>query len=671
MLDRLLHESLILFGSAVVVLLVAARLRVPPILALLLTGMVIGPTGLGWVAHADEVEAFAEIGVALLLFAIGLELSLARLRELKRIFLVGGGSQTGITLLAAAGIAALLGFAPPNAIFYGCVIALSSTAIVLKLLDERREGDTPHGQVALGILLFQDFLIVPLIVLTPVLAGTVPLSFGDLALRFGGALLLIGLVVLLARKVAPWVLLGLARSGARETFVLGALVACLGMSWLTHALGFSLALGAFLAGLIVSETEYSHQVVADVTPFRDLFASLFFISIGMLVDLDFFVASWPQVVGLAFGILVLKGSIAGGATALSGFPHRTRLLAGVALCQVGEFSFVLMEVGRQNGLLLGGRFQLLLAAAVLTMLATPLLLELASRFGARIPARGIETAADAAQTARSGHVVIVGYGSGGRLVRRALAEAHIDHAALELNADLVRRARADGVDIEFGDATRADLLLHVGVDRARVVVFELSDPVALHLAVRTTRELAPHAEIIVRTRRAEDIEALQALGADKVIAESFETAIEIFTRVLERYHVPRNLIRAQTRVLRGEGYAMLRAPAVGAGVSETVLDVLAAGTTDIYRLEPESPAVGRSLRDLDLRRLAGASVIAVVRDETPFPNPSATLALEAGDCLVLVGSHAELDRAFDALRPPLPPEVQQALSTDDGAMRGL
>ncbi|MCB1056416.1 MAG: cation:proton antiporter [Acidobacteria bacterium] len=651
LLEHLLQETVILLAGAVLVSLLAVRLRIPPLVGLLLAGMVIGPSGLGWVAEIEAVEAFAEIGVALLLFTIGLELSLAELKELRRVFLAGGGLQAALTIGAVAAATWAFVPSPGSAIFLGCAVALSSTAIVLKLLGERGESDSPHGRVSLGILLFQDFLIVPLIVLTPVLGGEVPLSVADLALRFGGSLLVVGVVVLAARKLVPAFFLRLARTRARETFVLGALLSCLAMAWLTHALGFSLALGAFLAGLIVSETEYSDQVIADVGPFRDLFSSLFFISIGMLVDLRFAAGKLALLLALAVGIIVVKTLAASVAVAAAGFPGRTRLLAALGLSQVGEFSFVLMEVGRRHGLLGDDGFQLLLSAAVLTILATPLLLRLAPWLADRLPL--VAPPVSPPGEDRSGHVVVVGYGLGGRLLARELREAHIPYVVIELSVEIQRRAREHGEPVLYGDATRPEILSHAGVPKARVVVFTISDPAALRRAVTLARRLNPTAEIVVRTRRVGEIEELRGLGADEVVAEEFETAIEIFTLVLRRYHVPRNVIRAQTRVLRGEGYAMLRTPALGAGVSEAVLDALAAGTTEIFQLAPGSPAAGRSLRELDLRHRTGATVIAVVRGEVPNPNPAPDTVLEGGDCLVLVGSHEEIDRAFTVLAAAL------------------
>jgi CPA2 family monovalent cation:H+ antiporter-2 len=651
-LDYLLKDAVILLGSAVAVLLITARLRVPPVVALLLTGLLVGPSGFGWIADSEEVEVFAEIGVVFLLFIIGLELSLDLLRELRRPFLIGGSVQAAVTASIASGVGLALGFDLNHAIFLGFVIALSSTAIVLKLYSDQRETDTPHGRTVLGILLFQDFLIVPMIVLIPVLAGEVQASSLDLLLRFAGAVAAIVAIVVVARKIAPKLFDRIARTRIRETFVLGSLGICLALAWLTHTLGLSLALGAFVAGLLVTETEYGHQAIADVAPFRDLFASLFFISVGMLVDIEFAAAHLPTILALAVAVVIVKSLVASGAAAAVGMPARVQILVGFALAQVGEFSFLLMEVGREHALLEPETYQLLLSTVVLTMLATPLLIRLgpsASNHWVRMRGAPASHGLDDAASALSGHVILLGFGAGGQLLARVFREARVDYVVVELNTETVKRARREGEPIFYGDATRRAVLEHAGIEHARVVVFAMSDAAAVRRAVRASRDLNPAVEIIVRSRRIQEIEGLRSLGANDVVAEEFETAIEIFTRVLHRYHVPRNVIRAQIRVLRGEGYRMLRSPEGGKAVSAAVLDALEAGTTDIFRIERGSPVAGQSLRDLDLRRQTGATVLAVVRDEEPDPNPGGDTVLEAGDDLVLVGSHAEIDQAFVVL----------------------
>ncbi len=640
-----LEEAVVILAASVAVVLLSHRLRVPSVVGLLLTGLLIGPSGLGLIGEVERVELFAEVGVIFLLFAIGLEFSLDRLKQIRRAFFAGGSLQAVLTTAAVALLAAAWGEEPPRAIFLGFVVTLSSTAIVLKLYGERRQLDAPQGKLVLGILLFQEFLIVPMIVLVPVLSGTAAASAGAVALRFVLALGFIGLVFLVARYLMPRLLYALVRTRIREVFVLGALAVCLGMALLTAALEFSLALGAFLAGIVIAESEYSPQVVAEVAPFRDVFTSVFFISIGMLLDLGFAAAHLPAILGLAAAVVLLKAALAGGAVTLLGFASRIAVLVGAALAQVGEFSFVLLEVGRAQGLLDGATYQTFLAAAILTMLATPLLVGLEARLPGWAAARAADEAA--AHAGLSGHVVVVGFGVAGQNLARVLRAAGVPYTVVELNGKLVRTARAAGEPVLFGDATRREILEHAGVERARIVVFVISDLVAVRHGVRLARQMNPGVHIIVRTRMVAEIEDLGRQGADEVIAEEFETSIEIFTRVLNHYHVPGNVVRAETRALRGAHYRMLRTPA--AAPPSELLDLLAAGTTDVFRLDAASPAAGKTLRRLELRKRSGSTVIAVVRGERSFTNPPPDLVLQAGDSLVLVGSHLEIDRAFDVL----------------------
>lgn len=659
---HVLEEAVVILAASVAVVLASHLLRVPSVVGLLLTGLLIGPSGLGLVGDVERVEVFAEIGVIFLLFAIGLEFSLERLKQIRRPFFAGGSLQALLTSGVVALAALALGLPPPQAIFLGFVVTLSSTAIVLKLYAEGRQLDAPQGKLVLGILLFQDFLIVPMIVLAPVLAGTAAASPGAVLLRFVLALAVIGLVFLVARYLMPRLLYLLVRTRIREVFVLGALLVCLAMALLTARLDFSLALGAFLAGIVIAESEYSPQVVAEVAPFRDVFTSVFFISIGMLLDLGFAAAHLPAIVGLAAGVVAVKAALTGGAVALLGFPSRIALVVGASLAQIGEFSFVLLEVGRRHGLLDTASYQTLLAASVLTMLVTPLLVGL----GPRLTGLRRTPGEEALGAALAGHVVVVGFGVAGRNVARVLAAAGIGYTVVELDGKLVRRARAAGEPVLFGDATRREILEHAGVERARIVVFVISDLVAVRRSVRLARQLNPGVHIIVRTRMVAEIEDLVRQGADEVIAEEFETSIEIFTRVLQHYHVPGNVIRAETRALRGASYRMLRTPE--STPPAELLAFLAAGTTEIYRLDAASPAVGRTLAELDLRRRAGAMVIAVVRGEQSHTNPSPELRLEAGDSLVLVGSHVEIDRAFAVLEKGMeePERSGEAAAAEEG-----
>jgi monovalent cation:H+ antiporter-2, CPA2 family len=329
-------------------------------------------------------------------------------------------------------------------------------------------------------------------------------------------------------------------------------------------------------------------------------------------------------------------------------PARTAAIVALALAQVGEFSFVLARAGEQVGLLAADQMQYFLAASILSLMATPVLLALAPRLLSRLPG----AAPKAARAPLANHVVIVGFGMNGSILARVLRETGIRYVAIELNGDIVRAAKAAGEPILYGDATRREILEHAGLEQASLAVFAISDPDALRLGIGQARALHPELRIVVRTRRMADLDRLYRVGADEVIAEEFETAIEIFNRVLRHYHVPRNIVEAQERILRGDQYQMLRSPRRGQMPSQ-ILDLLAAGVTEVFLVGAQSPAVGRTLAQLDLRNRAGASVIAVVRGEQPITNPAADLALAGGDALVLVGSHAEIRRGFDLLEGPV------------------
>lgn len=647
-----LPDFVVLLGASVAVLLVSHALRLPPVVGLLLTGLLIGPHGLHWIADETMVELFAEIGVVLLLFTVGLEFSLQRLRQVGRAFFVGGPVQTGTTIAAVATIAAMAGQSPGRAVFLGFLAALSSTAIVLKTYADRRDLDTPHGKNVIGILLFQDFLIVPLVVVTPVLAGTVDAGMAEIALRFGGSTLAVAVIFLAARTAMPRLLHALVRTRIREILVLGPLAIGLGMGLATEALGFSLALGAFLAGILIAESEYSHHVVAEMAPFRDLFTSLFFVSIGMLLRFDVVADHAATVAVVVLGVMALKALLVAVAVRLFGQPVRTATITALGLAQIGEFSFVLAGVGLESGVLDPLAYQVFLAAAIATMIATPFLIRVAPAVAARaqrLPWLGGPPPAPPEGAPLGNHVVIVGFGVNGRIVARVLEGVRIPYVAVELNGEVVRAAREEGKPVLFGDVTRAEVLEACGIERAGVIVFGISDPDAVRRGARLARDLAPGVHIIVRTRQVAEIERVLEGGADEVVAEEFETSIEVFTRVLERFHVPANVIEAQLKVLRGDAYRRLRRPQGSGRISEAVLDLLAEGTTDVFYVREGGPAAGRTIAGLDLRRETGATVIAVVREGASHPNPAADFRLAAGDAVVLMGAHADLTRAFDLL----------------------
>ncbi len=649
---HVLGEFVVVLAASVVIIFLSHRLRLPAVVGFLLTGVLIGPGGLSLVKNTATVDVMAEIGVVMLLFTIGLEFEPSRLRRIQRDFWAGGGLQVSLTVSATVAVLLFLEIPLREALFYGFLVSLSSTAIVLKILGDRSETDSPQGRISLGVLIFQDVAIVPMIALVPVLANAGAVSVGSVALRFGLSAAAVAAVFLLARRLMPSVLHLVVRTRIREVFLLATLFLCLGMALLTSSLGLSLALGAFLAGVLLAESEYSHQVVSDVLPLKDVFNSLFFISVGMLLDTGAVAAFLPTVLGLVAGIIVLKAAVVVLTVGLLGYGSRIAVLTGLALAQVGEFSFVLAGVGRANGFLQGDIFQAFIASSILTILATPLLIQaspvLAER-GARAFRWRKRTAGEEGPTARrlEGHVIIAGYGLNGKNLAHVLKEAGIGYVILELNPVTVKAAAAEGEPIVFGDVSSPTILREACVGKARGIVFAISDPAMTRRGVKAAKALNPGLFVIVRTRYASETDELIGLGAGDVIPEEFETSIEIFTRVLEKYHVPRNVIDAQVKVLRGECYGMLRGSCSAIRpVTERIADLLAAGTASTFFVGKSSWPAGKTLGALDLRGRTGATVIAVVRGEESFSSPGADFGIGEQDTLVLVASHRDMDRAF-------------------------
>jgi CPA2 family monovalent cation:H+ antiporter-2 len=654
-----LQDLVVTLVAALAVLVPSRRLRLPPAVGFMLTGVLIGPGALGLVGDVHHVAVLAEIGVAVLLFLVGLEFSLARLREIGRAFLVAGPLQVGGTIAAVA-VALLVAPVPPQArtaVFAGMLVALSSTALLFQMLRERAETYTPQGRLLVGILIFQDLAMIPMLAVVPALAGG-----GGAASAPRILLVVTGAAVslLAARFLMPRIVAAVIRSGIRELYVMMAAAACLGAALATQALGLSPALGAFLAGILVSESEYSHQVVGEILPFGDLFYSLFFVAIGMMLDPAFVAAHLPEVAALLLLVFAVKAIVGTGVVRLLGFPLPIALRVGIPLAQVGEFAFVLASMGLARGLLAAEQHQLFLAVAVLSLVLTPGLVwasRLAGDRAGRAAAgahEGATTGAPAGPSVRRGHVIVVGYGVNGRNLAHVLKATGIPYVVLEVDPAVVRRARAEAEQIESGDVSRREALERCGVSGAAAVVLAISDPRATRTAVSMVRQANRSARVIARTRLVAEVPGLMQLGADEVVPEEFETSIAIFSRVLRHFHVPGNIVRLQESALRREGYGFLRGGESREALRESISRMIAGAITETYYVQPESPAIGATLGGLDLRGRTRALVIAVVRDGAHHVSPDPSFAFREGDILVLVGDHAALDAAFALLDPPRP-----------------
>jgi CPA2 family monovalent cation:H+ antiporter-2 len=620
----ILRELIILLAVSLPITFLFHKAKLPALVGFLITGVLIGPYGTAVITEMEIVERLAEIGVVLLLFTVGLEFSIEDIMRSGRQFLLGGGMQVLLTVVAIVGIALLFGYPPTQALFFGFLASLSSTAIVLKMYSDRSELDTAHGRLSTGILLFQDMAVVPMMLLLPVLGqagagdGITPLS---VLLSIGKAVLGLAAVFFAARKIVPFLLHQVIRLRNREMFFLLVVLLCLGTAWITFSLGLSLALGAFLAGLIIAESEYSHHIVADILPFRDYFASIFFISIGMLLKTDYFWLHWPLLIGLTTVLALLKTGLVTVTAAVLRYPVR----------------------------IAGDTFQAFINTSILTMVATPFIMQVAPWFADRIHLPRPDSSGQANICSLTGHTIIAGYGLNGRNLARTLRATRIPYTVLEVNADTIRKARDEGEPIIYGDITREDVLVRAGADCARVIVFAISDFSATRMAIRFVRSINPSIFILVRTRYSTEVDELLKLGADQVIAEEFETSIEIFSRVLHEYHVPGNIIANQINLVRFDGYKMLRGVSLDQEKIGRLAALFAAATVDNVQIQPGSASIGKTLRELDLRRSTGATVIAIVRSGEAVTNPGPGFTLEVDDILVLLGAHKELDAAVDLL----------------------
>lgn len=655
----ILRELLIVLAVTISIVFLFQRLGIPAIVGFLLAGVVIGPHGLKLVSDVATVTAIANIGVVILLFTIGLEMSLAEIASVRGYAIWAGLLQILLTVLVVTGLAAYFEVPLATALFYGFLVANSSTAVILKIYSDRGEMDALHGRIATGMLVVQDLSLVPMMLFIPALGASESISYSILLWALAKALFAICAIVVAARYALPRLLHHVALLKNRELFTLFILLVSLGTAWLSSEFGLSLALGAFVAGLLLSESEYSHQMVADLLPLRDCFSGIFFMSVGMLLDLGFVSADLPrQLIALLSLVFIKAGVILLLFWLLYG-SLRLGLVIGMSFAQMGEFSFVLAEAGRAHGLLTENSGQMFLTASILSLMATPFLIQWSHRLGFRLEsAVGYRPAAGDAEakseSAGAGHVIVVGYGLNGQNLTRVLKEVGIPYKILDMDPSLVRVARNAGESISFGDGTRPEILRGVGIGGARVFVVAVSDPVATQRIVAQARALRPEISIIVRTRYVAEIDRLYRLGANQVIPEEFETSVEIFARVLQEYHMPRNLISLQVDLVRKEHYGALRGLRLQGRQLDELSQYLAGTTTDTVLVLEASPAAGKSLEEIELRALTGVTVIAVVRDGKSIHNPAAEFRLAGGDVLVLLGSHKELDQAIQILSPPLP-----------------
>jgi CPA2 family monovalent cation:H+ antiporter-2 len=565
-----LVQGAALLVAAALIAYVCSRLGLVPIVGFLIAGVVIGPYGLNLVHEQATTNAVADVGVILLLFTIGIEFSLERLARITRLIIGGGSLQVTLASVTTMGLLMLFGVNWRVGLFTGFLVALSSTAIVLKLLGDRGETNSEYGQVALGLLIFQDLAVIVMVLLVPTLAGTLGGGVQDLAIALGKAAGLVIVVLVVARRLMPPLLEIVARTCSPELFLLTVVAICFGTAYLTSLAGVSISLGAFLAGLIVSESPFRSHAFTEILPLQILFSATFFVSVGMLLDLSFFVHNLPLVLAAVVLVSIVKLLTTGASVAALGYRVPIAAAAGLSLAQVGEFSFVLEQTGRHVGLTPAGLgvtgSQTFIATTVVSMIVTPFLTQLGSRLAQRLEQR--HTAHEAAEMTPQplsaefppldNHVIVAGYGEAARQLVRVLNGSRIPYVITTLSPGGATEAESEGLPVIRGDASKQLTLTHAGAERARMIVIADDDPATAHRIAAVARTLAPGARILVRTRYVTDAGPLTEAGVDRVIAEEMESIVQLFSDVLHSYAIaPEEIERHEETVRRG-GYAALR-----------------------------------------------------------------------------------------------------------------
>jgi CPA2 family monovalent cation:H+ antiporter-2 len=563
--------ELVLIGAlAVAIILIFQQLKIPPVIGLIFTGILLGPSGIGAVYDQKMISTLAELGVVLLLFTIGLEFSLDDLKKLKKIVLVGGVVQilvTGLTISFLSWwfmFAIGRGITVSSASFIGFTFSVSSTAICLKILADRDELSLPYGRIALGILIFQDIAVVPLMIGINLLSPDSVSSFEVVFKKIGIIVLFSAAIVIGFRLLMPKMVHLIASLHAREVLVIGALVICFGAAYLTSLAGLSLALGSFVAGMVIASTDESHQISVTIDPFREAFSSIFFISVGLLLDVK--MINLPLFVSIALVVLFVKGLLVAGISLFLGNSMRVSMMAGMALAQIGEFSFVLAESGLKNNIINHELFQAMLAISVVTMIVTPAMIAFAPKFADQVapvlgfiplvsresPSVAVRPQDSTIICAGEIHAAIIGFGINGQNVASVLHATNISYSVLEIDREMVKVMRRKGEPIYYGDCTEKKALLRAGIDHARAVVLGISDTTAICKSIAMIREINKKAFIIVRARTLDNVAALYKAGADVVVTEKFETSIQIFSQLLNHFTVDPELILEQQEIIRRE-----------------------------------------------------------------------------------------------------------------------
>lgn len=664
---ELIMSVVVVLACAIAVLFVGRRLRMPFIIGYFITGIIVGPACLGLVTE-EQVSLLAELGVILLMFTIGLEMSLKSLLSMKKIVLIGGTLQLVITTAAVWAVMVAVGFDSNVALFIGFLVAHSSTAVIMNLYQNSGEIDTQHGKIALGLLIFQDVNVIPMMLMVPILAGNAEMNLVSELMNFGVGMIVLVIVLVAAIFLVPRFLTRVALTRSKELFIISIVAICFGIAWLMSLNGVSLALGAFLAGIAISESDYSHEVIGQILPFRDLLTSFFFVSIGMMLNLVYVWEHLVLIIAVAILLLFGKTIINFVSVKAIGIASGAALLSAIGLSQVGEFSFILGSTGLEAGILTQDVYQVFLAITIVTMAVTPFAVNAGPALAKKlikpkVPGGNIfDNDNESCDVQPKEHVVIVGYGLAGQYVAKALKRVDIPYIILELNAETVNREKRRGERIVYGDATRDSILEYAGLMKARTIVISIPDMEAIKAIICTARRMNPRINIITRSRFISETEELYRLGADEVIVDEREAAIQIFRRILANEQVPQQDLDQYVKQVRNDLYDQYIDAKMALHAQETersgwfdairlkaksIDDKTAANRSSVEQIHvcKNCEVAGKRLSDIHLRANYGVSVIAVRRGEEggdAVVAPDGNTVLEEGDTAVVIGERAAI-----------------------------
>ncbi|MCU0409997.1 MAG: cation:proton antiporter [Bacteroidales bacterium] len=638
-----LKDIVIIFALSTLVNFIFTRIKVPVIIGYLVTGVIAGPHLLKLISSPENVEVMAEIGVILLMFTIGLEFSLNHLLRIRRIVFFGGFLQLILTAFISMLLARLYHMEWTSALFVGFLTSLSSTAVVLKLLQERSELTTTYGRTIVGILIFQDIILIPMLLFTPMLGGAsadVGSELLTLLLKTTG---IIVFIYIGNRWLMPRLLHTIAMTHSQELFMMSILSICLAVAFMTHELGMSFAFGAFLAGLMISESEYSHNAFGNLTPFKDVFTSFFFVSIGMLLDLGFVIANPWLVIATVILVILIKTVIAGFTAFILGHTFFGTVVVGLSIAQVGEFSFILAGLGRTYDIITPYHFQLFLAVAITTMALSPLLINMSRPLATlilKLPlpqylVDGLFPMQQFEIPEIKNHIVLIGKDSRAINLAAMIKKMELPFTSVVFDPDLARKQIEKGDKAVYGDAVNEPVLRKAYIHTAEMVIVSVGDLIKAMAIVEKVRTLNKHAYIIVRSKHVTDVEELVRLGANQVIPEEFETAIDFFERILGKYLIPRLEIEKSVARIREDNYGIFRdrEKVDGYSLLKDIPDIEIAAV----RVALNSPFAGKKISETAMRKTYGVTLVALKHGENIIPNPEPSTLISGNDIAYIFG----------------------------------